>query len=395
MDGLDCPADPDRVRLLDLVAPGRPGADPPPPKVRILPHFDPQRLPWSELASRFQLSYWAGYDADRRKGRKPDMVVAVGHLPVHQTADYRSLPRERLSRLPCWHWPNQDGCPLNPRENCSTAGHVVCKMLRLQDTFGWHPDHPPADAGPRPAFQGDLLLPPSRHLHFLLSADYTGAQDTTRERTLEQIWKDIPPSHHFLLPVEASTPDTDEYHMHVHNASMLSGSWEEDLDGRTASGFPDLANTARREMLEETGVWLQDCPATMFVWSSTMRKHRPIDIHGQQHPPGRTEVFLLVDITDSQPPPASLVHPRVHPRAWDPDRLPAGARVSLPDGCQDAAAELLYQLGGMLSQPDGDPHQLLVRDSQTCVAASFPSHREREQWIQAAINDLGAVVSFD
>jgi len=205
-----------------------------------------------------------------------------------------------------------------PVVKCRTGGHVVCKLLHLRDAFGWSivdlesaPDTAP---GPLP----DLRVPVARHAHFLLGSAYRDAHDSARRRSLQFMWQQaIPAHHHVVFIVESTSQESHRLHVHVPNASFVSGDWEPELDGYR-SGEPNVVAAARREVHEETGILIDGCETWMLDWAGVRTTVESGGAFTRLQ-----EVLFIVNLNAlgaggaRQQPPLHMLHPRVTPRVFN------------------------------------------------------------------------------
>lgn len=273
-------------------------------KVRALLHFDPRTLPWEEICARF---CYTSYDANaraRRGIRRLDGVSSIGYVPLDVVQNYQTAPRGDIARHASWRFPDtRVGCPIGAPERCATAGGTVCKLLTLEQPFGW-----PADAfdGREPAPIELQQLHVSRHLHFLLSSGFREDHPDSARRATLGLLHALPPTHNLLLIVESASAHTDPHHMHIHNVNMVCGS-SDAVDGLITIGgcvMQDPFAAVRREVLEETGIDVRGAPSTVVPWSSVVTREG-------SGPHTRTtslqEFFFLIDITRTLRAPNALL----------------------------------------------------------------------------------------
>lgn len=197
------------------------------------------------------------------------------------------------------------------KQRCKTAGSVVCKLLRLEDCFGWDVVDWENATDPLPKDLGNLDLPVSQGTHFLLASAYREPHDSSRRRSLAYLWTHVPAHYHALMVVESTCAASHEMHVHVPNASILSGDWEPGLDGLDSHGGPRLLEAAKREIFEETGLLVHGCRSHIVDWSSLASE-------SSREEPFYHECLVVVDISDLRPSsPLHLLHPRVIPKMYN------------------------------------------------------------------------------
>jgi len=198
---------------------------------------------------------------------------------------------------------------------CRTSGHVVCKLLHLRDAFGWPVVNLEEANDTPPAPLPDLYIPVARHAHFLLGSMYRDAHDSARKRSLQFMWNSVIPEHHdVLFIVESTSAESHRLHVHVPNASFISGDWEPDLDGYRC-GEPNVVAAARREVHEETGILIDNCDMWMMDWAGVRTTVESGGAFTRLQ-----EVFFIVNLNNlktPKPTPLHMLHPRVVPRIFN------------------------------------------------------------------------------
>jgi len=228
---------------------------------------------------------------------------------------------------------------------CRTGGHVVCKLLHIRDAFGWPivdlenaTDTPPE---PLP----DLRVPIARHAHFLLGSAYRDAHDSARRRSLQFMWQRLIPQHHqIVFIVESTSEESHRLHVHVPNASFISGDWEPDLDGYR-HGEPNVIAAARREVHEETGILIDGCDAWMFDWAGVRTTVESGGAFTRLQ-----EVLFVVNLNNlaarQRTTPLHMLHPRVTPRVFN-ELAPMVPQWHMCACKERAFLDMCYQSGGL------------------------------------------------
>lgn len=306
-------------------------------KLRILLHFDPRELDWSVVRECFRSSSWNVYNSEH----EPDNVAAIAHVSAASLRDYNNLPRCALGETPFWEWECKTGCPMDSDERalCANAGGVVCKMVEVRDPFGWpFVQWSRADAGSEPRAMEDARVPICKHTHFLMASSFREAHGSARRRALALAWEEVPARHEVVFIVESTSERSHRFHCHVPNAGLISGDYEAELDACDVRATTphvrasDLLNAARREVLEETGMYLTErARVVMCDMSNVINTHERIDHHFQ-------ESLLVIDISAAGavldcrcPLLLHLSHPRVPPAAWVARRTPYRLALQVAD----------------------------------------------------------------
>lgn len=233
---------------------------------------------------------------------------------------------------------------------CRTGGHVVCKLLHLRDAFGWgivdleHAE----DTAPAPL--PDLHVPVARHAHFLLGAAYRESHDSARKRSLQFMWEEVIPVHHHLLfIVESTSEESHRLHVHVPNASFISGDWESELDGYLC-GEPNVVAAARREVHEETGILIDGCDMWMMDWAGV---RTVVECGGTFT--RLQEVLCVVNLNglaavqQQRTTPLYMLHPRVVPSVFN-DFAPMVPQWHVCSCRVEAFLQLCYREGAVTTE---------------------------------------------
>lgn len=295
-------------------------------KLRIMVHFDPMLADWERMCACFEYTSWNAYNMAKVDGKQPDNVAAIGYVPITRLRDYNNLPRSALGETPYWYFPGADGCPNDaagrePREACGNAGNVVCKMIELQGLYGWPFVRPwselPARTGMQRLAAEPSAVPICKHTHFLMASTFREPRGAPRRRALAAAWDMIPAHHNVLFVVESTSAASHQLHCHVPNAGIISGDLEMWLDandltpaGATCAPMHAILNAARREVLEETGLYLTSAAPVVVIDMSN------IVSADANHASSFKESLMLVDVTPADafvPSPLHLRHPRLLP----------------------------------------------------------------------------------